>query len=129
MADIFILISFCIGVLLSEAGQWAKWQRKHHTWVGYWEDQGVAHLILNAGIDASVYCLWTVGLLDTAVNLIVGLVPGMPDAYLTHGDLIVCPQVALALGFGTDLFADRAAYTLKHLRLPWLSLTTKEVKP
>jgi len=109
-------IGFGIGVTASELSQWGKWKALHtdKPWLDFWKVGG-PHLMANAGIDLSAYCLWAMGLMDEGLDLILHWVPfvHVQDIHLT-GMLPFSPQVGVILGFGVDMVADQMAFLFKR---------------
>jgi hypothetical protein len=104
------IVAFVLGVLCSEAVQWALWGTGHpgRRALDYFAD-GWAHFVLAWGVCTMVGVAWSLEGLTALMSL---LPDGLLGDYWKAG-VPYSPQVGLLLRFGINAMADTVAFAFR----------------
>lgn len=109
------IVAFVLGVLCSEAAQWAIWGTAHkgRRALDYFAD-GWAHFVIAWSVCTLIGVAWSIEGLTALMAL-------LPDGFLGEywkAGVPYTPQVGLLLGFGINFMADKIAFAFRARLAP-----------
>lgn len=112
-AELSLWLAFNIGAAGQWLWQWQKWKTPERKWKGFWSDLGLKHILSNLMLDQVCFCIWSLGLLDGAIDKVGHSILPPERLVLIHGGDSRTLQMALAMGYFFDMLGDQIIYTLR----------------